>query len=366
LVVENGLVGFSESFISFKVIPISPMSQFEINLNIKKKKEEGLLGISEIAIILKGLQDAIYDIAESALSQKKGFRIAGKRDALIEKRTKLTFKSVSTGSFHSTVVGEPIEAIHGKTMVDEAIDIFGTISYSLNESEKAEIEIKNLIPDPLYRARIVSDIDSFWPGFENRYDIDLDTQNFKHKSLKPERRSLIRSLAVLEKKQIKQTTIGVISGGHFIKKRMFEIEGPDGKIKCEYKKDLDNQVINFLRHPVMVEGLLTTTAGKPRVFPEVFSIKPLKKITLSRIITEKEELKLKESINVDISFKDDMWFFEYPKLNIIAYGDTYNETIKMFQEDFIELYEHYALGDSSKMKGKAIEIRKFLLNNIEN
>ena len=361
--VGNPLI-FSETFISIKIIPLGNMSQFEINLNIKKKKEEGLLGIAEVATILKGIQDAIYDIAESRLSQKKGFRIAGKRDVLIEKRTKLTFKSVSTGSFHSTIIGEPIEALQGVTMVDEAIGIFGELSYNFNVSEKVESEVKKLLPDPLYRSRIVSDIEGFWPGFENRYDIELQTQNFKNELLKAERRKLIRSLAVIEKRQIKETTIGVLGGGHFIKNKMFEIEGPDGKIKCKYKKNLHEIVLKNIAKPVLVEGILTDKAGIQKEFPEVFSIKPLKNIELSRIITEKQELKLKEPIKVDIDFNDDMWFFEFPVLNIVAYGDTYNETIKSFQEDFIELYEHYALGDPNKMKGNALIIRNFFLKNI--
>ncbi|MBD3263358.1 hypothetical protein GF374_03190 [Candidatus Woesearchaeota archaeon] len=88
------------------------------------------------------------------------------------------------GSFESTIIGEPIESIEGLTMVDEAVSTFGNISYSLNESENVESEIKEMIPDPLYRARILTDIESFWPGFENRYGVELVTQNFKHKSLK--------------------------------------------------------------------------------------------------------------------------------------------------------------------------------------
>jgi len=342
------------------------MSQFEINIRINKKKEEGLLGISEIAIVLKGLQDAVYDIAESSLKQNKSFRISGKRDALIEKRTKLTFKNVSMGSFESTIVGEPIEALQGVTMVDDAIETFGNISYILNDSENAENEIKKILPDSLYRSRIITDIDHFWPGLENKYGIELQTQNFKKKSFKRERRSVIRSLAVVEQKQIKEETIGVLGGGHFIKKKMFEIEGPDGKIQCTFNKELLDTVIKYLMKPVIVEGLLTSKAGKAMKFPKVFSIKPLKQIELSRIVTEKRELKLKKAIGVDVSFNDDMWFFEYPMLNIIAYGDAYNETILSFQKDFIELYEHYGLGDPKKMKGKALEIRKFLLGNIEN
>ncbi len=357
-----------ESFLCIKVIPTARMSQFEIHLNIKKDAKEGLLGIGEIATVLKGLQDAIYDIAESSISQRKSFRIRGKRDGTLEKRTKLTFKMVGTGSFHSTVVGEPIEAIEGVTIVDESIEIFGTISNGLNESKEvknAESLINNLIPDPLYRSRVMNDIAGFWPGQENRYVLQLETQNFKRNHLKAERRAAIKSLAALERKEIRESTIGVMGGGHFIKEKMFEIEGPDGKIKCQYTKELHETVLKYLTKPVIVEGLLTTTAGQTRKAPKVFSIKPLEKISISRIITERGELKLKDTIDVNVSFKEDMWVFKYPELNLIACGDTYNITIETFQEDFMELFEHYALGDPNKMKGNALKIRKFFLDHVK-
>ena len=360
MVIKNNFTDPSESFIFLKIIPTIRMSQFEIHLNIKKDAKEGLLGIGEIATVLKGLQDAIYDIAESSIIQRKSFRIRGKRDGSLEKRTKLTFKTVGAGSFHSTIVGEPIEAIEGITIVDESIEIFGTISNNLNESKEvkeAEPLIKDLIPDPLYRSRVMNDIAGFWPGQENRYKLQLETQNFKRNHLKAERRVAIKSLASLERKEIRETTMGVMGGGHFIKNKMFEIEGPDGTIKCQYTKDLHETVLKFLTKPVIVEGLLTTTAGKPRKVPKVFSIKPLEKIPLSRIITEKGELKLKESIDIIVAFKEDVWVFEYPELNIISCGDTYNETIGSFQEDFIELFEHYALSDPEKMTGNALKIR---------
>jgi len=152
--------------------------------------------------------------------------------------------------------------------------------------------------------------------------------------------------------------MGVMGGGHFIKDKMFEIEGPDGKIKCGYTKELHETVLKFLTKPVMVEGLLTTTAGKPRKVPKVFSIKPFEKTPLSRIITEGRELKLREPIDINVAFKEDVWVFEYPELNIISCGETYNDTIESFQEDFIELFEHYALGDSKKMTGNALKIKK--------
>ena len=56
------------------------MSEFKIKLQLKKKIKEGVLGITEIASVLKKLQDTIYNIAEYNIAEitsdnKKSFRI---------------------------------------------------------------------------------------------------------------------------------------------------------------------------------------------------------------------------------------------------------------------------------------------------
>jgi len=339
----------------------------EIELKIEKAESEGGLGIEDVAKVLKGLQDTIYHIGES-LYIKKGFRTAGKRKRVIEKRTKLTFKNIEYSSFNSTIVGEPQEAIVGTTIADESIVIFGSVVYHLNTSDKPEEKIKDLLPDALHRARIIGDIASFWPGNENRYSISLQTYNFKRATLDPQKKQIISELAEYGQKEIKETTFGILGGGHFIgRERVFEIEGPDGKIKCKYGKELESAVLKNLKKPVIVEGMLTTATGRTIKVPKVISIKPLRQIPLDRIITEKSELKLKREIKLDVSYaeEDDMWLLKYPELEIVAYGSTYDEAIQDFQEDFIELYEHFVYGDESKMVGRALKIRKLLNELVE-
>ena len=343
------------------------MSEQKIKLHIKKDQIEGVLGIAEVASVLKGLQDAIYNIAEYNTAEitpdkKKNFRIVGKRPSLIEKRAKLTFKKVSYGSFNAEIMGEPQAPLQGKTMVDEAIELFGNLTYNLNTSKELETKVKQLIPDSRHRSRIIRVVGEFWPGGDNRYNITLETSHFNQEILNKERKNAIQKITVQEQHVEKETVIGILAGGHLIRERQFELETTDGrKIKCQFKKELDETIDNLLRKPVMVEGIFTTREGELKKIADVISIRLIENISRDRIITEKGELKLKKEIEIVVSFNKDegLWIFNYPNLNIISYGITYDEVMDSFQNDFFELYEYYALGDPNKMEGNALKIKKY-------
>ena len=349
------------------------MSEFKIKLQLKKNIKEGVLGIAEIASVLKKLQDIIYNIAEYNIAEitpdnKKSFRITGKRLSIIEKRAKLTFNKCGVGSFGAEIIGETQVTLEGKTMVDEAIDFFGNITYTLNTAKEIEEEVKQIIPDSRHRSRIIRVMGEFWPGDENKYDIFLETSHFKHNSLNKERRRTIQHIAKEEQLLEKETAIGVLAGGHLIRKRQFELEMTDGKkIQCQFKKELDTTIDRLLRKPIIVEGVFTTQAGELKKVADVISVKLLNNISRKRIITEKGELKLKQELKIDITFDKDegLWLFDYPELNIFSYGYTYDEAIESFQNDFFELYEYYALGDPKTMVGNALKIRKIFESLIE-
>jgi len=357
---------FSEKFISFEIIPIFTMSEFKIKLQLKKDIREGVLGIAEIASVLQRLQDTIYNIAEFNIAEttpdkKRSFRITGKRPSYIEKRAKLTFNQCSIGSFDAEIIGEAQVPLVGKTMVDEAIDAFGNITYILNSAKEIEKEVKKIIPDSRHRSRIIRVMGEFWPGYENKYNIFLETAHFKHGTLNRERKRTIQHIAKEEQLLEKETATGVLAGGHLIRERKFELEMTDGrKIQCQFKKELDATIDKLLRKPIVVEGVFTTQAGELKKVAEVISVKLLNNISRKRIITEKGELKLKKELRIEISFDKDegLWLFDYPELNIFSYGKTYDEAIEVFQNDFYELYEYYGLGDPKTMVGNALKIRQ--------
>ena len=361
-----------DKFINFNIVPKFGMSDKKINIKITKSKIDGILGISEIATVLKGIQDAIYHIAEfknveSIFDKNKNYRIAGSRNSLIEKRVILTFEKCKAGSFEAEIIGESQETLHGKAIVDEAIDIFGNLAFDLNEvKDNLEGKISSIISDSRYESRIINSISEFWPGDENRYEIFLETSNFRKNYLKADRRKIIRQIALKEQKLKEESAFGILAGGHLIGgKRKFELIMQDGKkIECKFKPELHEIVYNLMTKPVVVRGIFTTSAGKLNDMVDVMSVDIFNSITKNSIISESGELKLNKNIKIDISFDRDeeLWIFIFPELNLFSYGETYDEAMNDFQEDFYELYEHYVHGNPQKMKGNALKIREYLIN----
>jgi len=346
------------------------MPDNKINIKIIKNKIDGILGISEIASVLKGIQDTIYHIAEFKnveliFDKNKSYRIAGPRNSLIEKRVILTFEKCRSGSFEAEIIGESQEVLHGKPIVDEAIDIFGNLIFNLNEiKDNLEVKISLIITDPRYESRIINSISEFWPGDENKYEIFLETSNFKKNILKKDRRKIIRQIALKEQKLKEESTIGILAGGHLIGKRKFELIMQDGKkIECKFKPELHDIVYKLMTKPVFVRGVFTSTAGELKEIADVIAVNIFDSITKNSIISESGELKLNRDIKINIFFDRDeeLWIFNFPELNIFSYGETYNETMNDFQEDFYELYEHYVQGNPKKMKGNALKIREYLI-----
>lgn len=351
------------------------MPTSKIKFKIAKSDVDGELGISEIAKVLKGLQDSIYYIAEFKNAEitsdkNKSFRIAGKRNSTIEKRVKLRLDTCKLGSFEAEVIGETQEVLQGKSMVDDSIELFSDLTYNFNQTKDIlEEKINRIIPDSRHRTRVVTAMGEFWPGFDNTYDLFLETPNFKYNPLNKKRRKIIQNLAFAEQKLEEQTAIGVIEEARYLGNLKFELKMQDGKkIKCSFKSELYDDVHNLVTKPVIVKGIFTTTVGELKDVVDVISIGILKSVTKNTIISEDGELNLKKDITINTSFdrNEELWIFDFPELNIVSYGETYDKSMESFQEDFYELYEHYILRNPKKIKGNALKIRDFLLNIVSN
>lgn len=333
-----------------------------IKLDIIKSQKNGPLGIGEIGSVLTGIQDTIYHIGES-IYLGNGFRQAGKRSPIIQDRTKLFFRKVALGSFDAEIIGEPTQALDGPSIVEESIGKFSDIILILNESRHPEEEIVKILPKPSHRKRILTDCGRFWPGDDNKYEISMGTSSIEFKPLARERRRTIFDLSKIEADIFIQSAIGVIESGNFVKKKYFFIDGPGGKIKCQYSPFVEKKVIENIKHPVRVEGMAKVDENGDIIsIDKITEITPISQIQIPMILAEDGEIKFNQEIMIDISFENDQWCFELDKLGISSNGISYDDAFIEFQEDFYEIYRHYALGNPSKMLKNALGMREYLLS----
>lgn len=319
------------------------------------------IGAGEVGKVLKGIQDTVYDIGEYVFSGT--YRKSGRRNPIIQKRTKLYFEKFERGSFSAALKGEDQTAIYGKTLIEESVGLVGDIFGSLNNlpSDDTGNNIYQIIDDPLQISRILNDILDFWPGGDNSYELEVNTYEHKIGRLDREKKASISNLAKVDTITKLEKTFGVLSAVRYVPKQTFEIRGPDGNIKCKYIDKHRDKIESMKEKPVFVFGdVKVDRIGNIKEIMEINDIQLMDKIELPRILTDEGELDLKEPTIAEVDFEDNNWIFSNSFLNIIASGKKYDEALTSFQEHFYYLYETYYLGDPDKMEGQALKIREYI------
>ncbi len=335
------------------------MTDSLIDIIIEGDSDE--IGAGEVGKVLKGIQDTVYDIGEYVFSGT--YRKSGRRDPIIQKRTKLYFEKVEKGSFSAALKGEDQTTIYGKTLIEESVGLVGEIFVNLNSLPSDEIGeiISKKIDDPLQTSRILNDILDFWPGGDNSYELEVNTYEHKIGRLDKEKKASISKLAKVDTITKLEKTFGVLSAVRYVPDQTFEIRGPDGNIKCKYIDKHRDKIESMKEKPVFVLGdVKVDQAGNIKEIVEIDDIRLMDKIELSRILTDEGELDLKEPTIAEVDFENNTWIFSNPILNIIASGKKYDEALSSFQEHFYYLYETYYLGDPDNMEGHALKIREYI------
>lgn len=344
------------------------MKSKSISLSLKRLKDSREdIGIGDVARVLKGIQDSIYHIAEFKLSRDT-YRIAGKRNKALEKRSKLHFKELKKGSFIAEIEGDPQATLMGSSIVEDAIETFGDICSTLNTEDKQNMDkkISKKIENLYSRIRIVGDFAEFWPGGDNRYELELKTAQFTKKTLDKKKRPDIKSLAKIEVEIKGEEIFGFLKKLEAGRKKEFEIVTPYGKIKSKFKDKDKEKIRRYWDSIVTISGeMKIDDIGNIKSILDIDEINPLKAIFLERILTDEGELKLKMALEIEISFEENKWMMEHPLLGIVAFGEKYDEVLSEFQEDFYTLYEHYHLKPPKKVTGNAIKIQKFFKEKLD-
>jgi hypothetical protein len=304
------------------------------SIRIKINGEKGSPGIGEVAKVLKGIQDAVYHIGEY-LYATDSYRRSGKRIKFIEDRTKLTFIELKQGSFMAGIGGEPLEAINGKTLIDESLDIFNEYTNLFNSDQiPSEIEERSnsIIKSPNHRIRVINDFIGFWPGEENKYQLSYQKNNEKSIHLDSKKRHIFDSLSRIDIDQKMESIFGIVSAHRFLPVRKIELQTPDGKIFVKYPAQLKRKITELEEKPVKVFGEVAIDKGG------------------------------KIPVHIGIEFEEKDWVLKNDDLKIYSINPDYDEALLYFQEEFYYLYERYYNGDPTKMIGPALKIKKYIAN----
>ncbi len=340
-------------------------STIEVNIG-----NDGDVGIKEIAKVLKGIQDTVYDVGEYLHSEE--FRKAGKRRSDVEEWTKLYFREVSLGSFVGQISGttKMQTTIQGQPILDRTLNLTDDVIGSLNEDEPEEIEnrIKEKIEDDRSRKRIMGDLKGFWPGDDNEYILEVKIGRSSPRNLKVGSREYIKRLAEEPGEEEVRSAFGVLSEIRWYPRRTFEIRGPDGTIECEYERSIKKKIDSLHEKPVFVKGLAEMKSSREiGKIKNIYSIELFNKEVLRSVNVDDFQIELAKPLEINVSFNEGRLVLEHPFLNIIVSGKPakYGELLDEFQKDFRFLYKDYYLEDDKNLYHDAIELKRFLNRLIE-
>jgi hypothetical protein len=114
-------------------------------------------------------------------------------------------------------------------------------------------------------------------------------------------------------------------------------------------------VITDAKNEKRIKKIISSDSFEKPVYPHYFN-----SINASGV-----ELVLKEKLAAEVKFDQELFWIEFPKLNIIVSGESREEAIKEFEEFWIFLYKEYGLEENSKLTATALELKNSILDYIE-
>lgn len=292
--------------------------------------KEGKISVSLFVGTVKYFQDAIYDIASSILQREPSKR--GRRPSVIKRDCELFLVKTTTGSLHAVLELPAYQ--------DEQYKLFPDwIDFSSNVIEETRIlmnafadgdanKIKDIIPDQIYRSRIVNKVKKFLPSEGSDYELA-----FRFSGSSPRQFTRPSSDKLIE-----------IIGD---RKTILEAEKSNIKI-------------------VDARGLVEIVDGDIKKWIEYYEVsehdfdidhvwRPRKIYHGNRIFH------LRHPIACVIEREDDLFVTSDDLFNIITYGTTREEAIQNFSSEFSLLWDYIANDVDSNLTDDAKILKQKLL-----
>lgn len=284
----------------------------------------------------------------------------------VSKRCELFIKEIKTGSVKATLqLQDQQVALEGSTLGESSIDKFHEIMDIIANGREIENNLKKSIDHNLHRTKIIEDLHKLWPNENDKYTVKIF---YLDKEIKLESDTKLLVEGLLHKNETQKTSVNGILGELKVmqNKRLRIIGGPDGNIACTFSKEKMDLVKKLIGKPVMVFGDADFDAyGNIKEMTDIEKLERFSEFKLHRILSKEEELTLTQPIVVDVDYSDDQWILKNDELNIIGFGETYDESLKEFNEEFVFVWKEYGLAKDNELTYDAQLLKKNLMHHLE-
>jgi hypothetical protein len=303
--------------------------------------DDKYITIRNAATFLNHLQILINHIGDYLTGSD--YRTTGHSPDFVRQRCSLIIKNVGVGSLEAELeLADKQETLSDVPSLGEAsIETFYKILQKISEGHQLEDNLNKMLVHKLHRRRIIEDIFKIWPDEHDGYAVELFS-DASPVDLKPDRKLTLEGLLSHLGTQQETSVKGVLGTLGVMPQKIMQIVGPDGKIKCHFRKEQEEAAKRLIGKPVIVYGEATFDAeGNVREMVNVGQLKQFAYIELQRIFSEKEELQLQEPIIVSVDYRDDRWVMENEELGITATALDYDKSIRNFNDEFLFLWKEY-------------------------
>lgn len=254
----------------------------------------------------------------------------------LKESSRLFLSKIGSGSVELTFEPSLQTTLDDHQVLAAAYDNFVDLSKEVNENpSEARKNLTERWPDSGDRLKLEMSFRHFMEA-----DYNISFQKFTGETITIDPRKLVYiSNWINEDTRIGNKEVrGVllrIKGDE--PQRYFSLKTDDGSIvKCYYKPELESSVLELFKKPLVAIGSVEKKL-KLSNMKDVLELSPWLTDKLFKI----DDLQLKNPIEYEISFEDDVWCLGVDVLRVHGCGYTYQEALERLKTNITELHELY-------------------------
>lgn len=322
-----------------------------------------------LANVLDGIQNTFYYIAMEIVQRDVKSRARVPAD--IQQACELRRIMEKPGSYQ--VVAEIMEPFQaevfegidlGKSTLDKYMETTAWISGSGNVKG-----IEEIFPEAGHRTRILKSIEKYSPREGDDWALVFESgagQGYVGAIDSKARKKISQAINVPMYETM--TVTGKLMRIHLDEYKIYILYPPTGRLlECRYNADLEDFLIENRDAYLQLNGTVEADDnGNPQRIINVDYIQELDltPVKLSAIRGAEITIELKKPFVIEAVFENQEVVLYYDDFNIIAAGQNRDEAILEFEQDFIWLWQEYALADDEILSADAITMKRAIQDRV--
>jgi hypothetical protein len=346
----------------------SEKGQIRIYIKPKDVKKTNV-SIKAIADFFTNIQNILYQVCEDTIESQ--YRQSGRYPDFVTDNCELVLKEMKIGSADALValsqsqkrlpfpeIGPLNIGELAISKTDHLIDIAGT-------KDDINHEVAVIITNPDRRYSVLSSIYAIWPDTDSKYEYSLAVGKKKLQKMNSKRKPIIKAALDEEAPLTEKTVYGRLVEVNVTKKNSCQIETSEGRFDCKFNANLEDKIINNVRHFVSLSGILKDS--RTILIENDNAIKQIREIPLYQITIDGKLQDLVNPIKLRMEYdkNTNRYLVENAQLDIFSIENTLLAAVEDVKIQINMLWKGYVEENPSKLTEGAMEYRELIKNLLE-